>query len=343
MKISVIFRNETPIHSSAPTKSTIDANGTIGVPNAMPLTRMRTMRVPAPGMDGSVSIRPLPCVPSNTMRNLLRRSALDTVFNQLRGKATLDVGAYAAACSGNASGNPEGVAASFDETNAVRKHVFLGLFGGGPRMMKGRLSVDTMYPIVPDAARIIGDGFEDRMISGQILDVVWQRRVDPVEKLAFEAPEELITNAHSAITAWSIKNQENKAKSAGKGKAAESEGAGANERGLNAFNAQEVVIPGLDWLWGVRLENPSKAQAGLVLKAISDIAQRGMQVAGGNAKDYGKVNIQEVLVDGQSVWDGQSYTASMETYLDALAESLDEITADDFANFVKPSKEDKDE
>lgn len=339
MKITVIVRNETPIHSSSPTKAKINTNGVIHHTEGMPFTRMRTMNVPVQAGEGAFSIKPLPCVPSNSMRNLLRRSALDTVFGQLRGHSTLSVGAYAAACTGSASGNPEGTAATFDETIRVRQHVFLGLFGGGPRLMQGRLSVDSMYPIIPDATRIIGEGYEERMISGRILDVVWIRRVDPIAKPAIEDIEDLISDGKNAITEWSVKNFENQAKSAARRNGEADAESGDSERGLNAFNAHEVAIPGIDWLWNIRIDNPSSAQVGLVLKAISDIAERKMQIGGGHSRDYGKVNIQEVLIDGQSVWDGSGFCDGVETYFDALADALDNLSADDFTNFVKTSEQ----
>lgn len=337
MQITVVLRNETPIHSSAPIKSTISTDGVIGAPNGIPFTRMRTLRVVVESPDGLLRTEHLPCVPGNSMRNLLRRSALNTIFGQLRGHASLDIGAYAAACTGSASGNPEGVRAGFDETVSIRKHVFLGLFGGGPRMIKGRLSVDSMYPIVKQASRLIGEGYEERMISGPILDVVWMRRVDPIETIDVEEDAALIKDAPSAITAWSVNNEKNRSKARRKGKDAESE-EGADARGLNAFNAHEVVVPGVDWVWNIHLDNPTEAQVGLVLKAIHDIAKNRMQIAGGHAKDYGKVSIQDISIDGSSVWGPLVPRSSFESYLDALAEALDALSANDFMDFVKPSK-----
>src|SRR5690606_5670060 len=109
---------------------------------------------------GKLEIKRIPGVPANTMRNLLRRTALDRVFDQLRGKQTMDVSGYAGALSGSASGNPEGVPSTFEETFRVRNHVFLGQFGGGPRMLQGRLSVDNMLPLIKDAARILDPTYE---------------------------------------------------------------------------------------------------------------------------------------------------------------------------------------
>ncbi|MFK4136681.1 type IV CRISPR-associated protein Csf2 [Pseudomonas luteola] len=345
MKIEVVLRNLTPVHSSAPGKNTISIDGAVNTPNGMPFTRMRTMRVPVQTEDGILRTQHVPCIPSNTMRNALRRSMLNfTVFEQMRGHATLEIGAYAAACTGNASGNPEGVAASFDETMSIRNNVFLGLFGGGPRMIEGKLSVGTLFPIIKDTARIIGNGFEERMVGGHILDTVWVRRVDPIERISTDAPEKLISNGHSAIAEWSIKNMDIKSKASekrsktAKGEPSE-EPAGNNARGLNAFNAHEVVIAGIDWLLNVNLQSPTQAQTGLVLKGLADIQGTKMQIGGGHAKDYGRFQIQDVTIDGKSVWSGDSYDFdAVAPYFDALANDLSDIKAEDFESFVKPSK-----
>lgn len=50
-------------------------------------------------------------------------------------------------------------------------------------------------------------------------------------------------------------------------------------RGLRAFNAHEVVIPGLDWYWRMSIDRPSDAQVGLILMALSKMEQE--RIAGG--------------------------------------------------------------
>lgn len=337
--ISVIFRNVTPMHSSSPTKSTISLDGKIGAPLGFPFTRMRSMNIPAQMGDGLLSVTKIPVVPGNTLRNLLRRSSLSTVFGQMRGQQTLSVGAYAAATAGSASGNPEGRPSTFDEAMKVRNHVFLGLFGGGPRLIKGKLSVDSMYPIINTATRVLGEGYEDRMVSGQILETIWVRRVDPIAKVSIEDPEQVISNARESITQWAINSldQSNKAleKRSKKNKGEFTEEQGDTEsRGLNAFNAHEVVIPGIDWRWNVLLNSPTQAQLGLVLKAIKDIEDNQMQVAGGNSRGYGLVSIEDITLNGESIWASKNYTESVEPYLDALAEDLDLLSAKDFESFV---------
>ena len=347
MKIQVILRNLSPIFSAAPGATTISIEGVIGAPAGLPFVRARTMTVPAIRGD---EVRPvqLPIVPGNTMRNLLRRTILDEIIlPALEGKTSLSVGAYAAAYAGNASGNPEGVPATFDEVMTVRNHVFLGLFGGGPRMQQGRLSVDSLYPIHPDACRIIADGFEDRFVTGRILDIVWQRRVDPIRKITEAEQASVIQGGTAAVTQWVVNSLKASMEAAEKrkGKKApeqaetdQSEAAEPKARGLTAMNAHEVVIPGVDWLLRLDLDNPTREQVGLVLLGLSLMQKK--TIAGGHAKGYGKFRIEEITLDGDSVWDGSGYTATPNVLaaIDAATAAVDNLKGEDFEKFIQSSK-----
>ncbi len=273
MKLTVILRNETPIHSGDPEKARISLEGNLepsGSKEGFPLTRTRTMSVVSDAdidtdpdtYTGEVCIRKVPIVPGNSMRNLLRRSALNIVFNALRGRESMDIAAYVAASSGNSSGTPEGQASSFDETVALRAHPFLGLFGGGPRMLRGRLSVDNLYPMVKSAAGVIDSVFHSMLMDlsvspkspKSIIQRVWIRRVDPVASSPAENAE-LVTGGSAALTQWCVdalntKNASKRKKGADADESEEPEG----ERGINAFNAHEVCVPGLTWAWNLRLD-----------------------------------------------------------------------------------------
>lgn len=347
MKINVILRNTTPIFSATPGSDSISLDGVFNPPGGgFPLVRTRKMNIPASVGEGVIKPVPVPVVPGNTMRNLLRRSILEHfVIPHLQDREQLSIGAYAAAWAGNATGNPNGVA-TFDDIVNTRKHAFLGLFGGGPRMMQGRLSVDSLYPIHPNAVRVIGTGYEERMVGGNITDIVWKRRVDPILKINEEDAQEVIKDGRQALTQWALDAMKATAARAGKREkknaAADTE-AGAEDssattpRGLNAFNAHEVVIPGIDWLLRIELEKPTDAQVGLVLAGIAKMAD--MNIAGGHSLSYGNVKIEDVTLDGEWVWSGDSYTQDerIARYFDAMAEQLESISAKPFEDFIESS------
>lgn len=341
MKIQLVIRNLSPLFSATPAASTISLDEkTFGAKGGFPLTRTRTMPIPAMIGD-TIKPVPVPIIPNNTMRNLIRRTMLDEIIvPMMKGRASISSGAFAACYSGNASGNPEGVTATFNETVKVRQHPFLGLFGGGPRMMEGRLRVDHLLPIHSNAARILSDGFEDRMISGNILSFAWLNRKDPILDLKDDSATEIIKDREESITRWAVKaleqrNQRNKKKDGAEGEASD-EDAG---RGLRTLICHEVVIPGIDWVLDITVDNPTPAQIGLLLMAISKMPNK--TIGGGHSKAYGKFKIEDVILDGQSIWAGTEFGDHEEvmTYFDAASQALDNISADDFESFVAPSKE----
>ncbi|MPQ69348.1 type IV CRISPR-associated protein Csf2 [Pseudomonas sp. MWU12-2323] len=351
MKIEVILRNRSPLSSAAPGQKTISIDNVLNVPNGFPLTAMRTMAIPVDGQDKPAFV---PVIPGNSIRNVLRRSMLSLVLDQVRGKATMSIGAYAAACSGNASGNPEGVPPLFDELLSVRNHVFLGLFGGGPRMIRGRLSVDTLYPLHASAQRVLGAGYEDRYVAGRLTQYIWMNRKDPITRIASEEESSVITDGRAEITSWALNQinssirgaEKRKTKTAKSDKASDDAGVDAataakEDRGLNTLNAHEVTLPGIDWLLSIRIEKPTPAQVGLVLKGIEGL--NSMTIGGGHSKGYGVVEVQEVQLKvgsvSTNVWDGIGYSEDVTGYFDELTEALDKIDVNDFESFVKRTKE----
>lgn len=346
MQIEVVIRNITPIFSAAPGSNYVSLDGTINPPmgaSRFPLTRTRTMTVVADSGDSVAKQVSLPIVPSNTMRNLLRRCMLKEVIEPaLRDKsAQLSIGAYATAYAGNSSGNPDGVPSSFDEIVTMRSHPFLGLFGGGPRMLQGRLMIDSLYPIHQFSQRIIGSNYINDSIKGSITEIVWTRRNDPVLELGGTDDVAVIAGGAQAANDW-ITNllASTKAKKGKPGKQADdsAESPDDNGRGLKAFNAHEVVIGGVKWLWRINVDRPSDAQVGLILLALNKLANQ--RIAGGHAKDYGRFVIEDVTLNGESVWTPSGVSGqSTELYFDAIAESLDDMTSSEFEQFAASAKE----
>lgn len=346
MQIEVVIRNITPIFSAAPGSNYVSLDGTINPPmgaSRFPLTRARTMTVVADSGDGVAKPVSLPIVPGNTMRNLLRRCMLKEVIEPaLRDKsAQLSIGAYATAYAGNSSGNPDGVPSSFDEIVTMRSHPFLGLFGGGPRMLQGRLMIDSLYPIHQFSQRIIGSNYINDSIKGSITEIVWTRRNDPVLELGGTDDVAVIAGGAQAANDW-ITNllASTKAKKGKSAKQADdsADSSDDNGRGLKAFNAHEVVIGGVKWLWRINVDRPSDAQVGLILLALNKLANQ--RIAGGHAKDYGRFVIEDVTLSGESVWTPSGVSGqSTELYFDAIAESLDSMTSSEFEQFAASAKE----
>lgn len=345
MQIEVVLRNLTPIFSAAPGSNYIGIDGTFNPPmgsSRFPLTRARTLNVVADTDDGVAKIVPMPVVPGNTMRNLLRRTMLKAAIEPTlcANGAQLKVGAYAAAYSGNASGNPDGIPSSFDEVVAMRAHPFLGLFGGGPRMLQGRLSVDNLWPIHQNTLRVVGTDYINDSLRGRITDIVWTRRNDPVLEMESAEDAAVIEGGANAANGWitDLLNASNAKKAKAKAKDDGEEVADENApRGLQAFNAHEVVIAGVKWVWRIGVDNPTDAQVGLILLALNKIENE--RIAGGHAKDYGRIAIEGVSINGNPVWaPGGISDPSTEKYFDAIAQALDSMSGAEFEQFATSAK-----
>jgi CRISPR type IV-associated protein Csf2 len=172
LDIELVFTNVTPFHSSAPGGARVTLEGQfVGERQGFPCTRTRFMPVMG-GADGDGVPTPVyvPLMPANTLRHVLREALLTPIMEHFRGRYTLSTGSYAAAHAGNASGNPDGVTATYDEIVSVRQHPFLGLFGGGPRMVEGRLRVDAAWPITRVTLPYLGE-LEEHAVRGHLTNV----------------------------------------------------------------------------------------------------------------------------------------------------------------------------
>lgn len=324
MKIELIFTNTTPFHSSAPGAARVTLDGNfVGERQGFPCTRTRTMPLIG-GADGEGPPKPVyvPLMPANTLRHLLREAALAPIFEQFRGKYTLSTGSYAAAHAGSASGNPDGITATYDEYRAVRQHPFLGLFGGGPRLIEGRLSVDSAWPITPVTLPYVG-ALEEYAVRGHLTHVQFMSRLDPVADM----PEEdvsLIENVEQTVTEWHNQFV-----------------SGATEddaRGLRSFSAHEVVIPGVNWLWRISARKPTLAQKGLLLLALSTFGE--VQIGGMGRLGYGQIKLKSLSVDGRELWDGRGLVDDSEAmaWLEAWADTQDSLTPEAFEAFAASKK-----
>ncbi|EPO5509172.1 type IV CRISPR-associated protein Csf2 [Pseudomonas aeruginosa] len=344
MKIEVILQNLTPFHSSVPGDSRVDLQGR-WASEGFPCIRTRTMRFARIGTDNdedAPTVGVVPIVPANTLRHTLRSRMLNQILDQIRGKATLSIGAYTALSAGSASGNPDGVKATFAEIKTTAQHPFLGLWGGGPRMTEGKIKVDSAYAITQDYLPLLGP-YEELATNSKnrLLEVAFTRRVDPV--LGQPLDQELIVGGAAAITEYSNQQaniRRNKKLKGGESAADEERQA----RGLNSFAAHEYVIPGVNWLWRISVRNPTDAQRGMILNALQEL--HGEQVGGMSRLEYGRFHIKSILVDGSPAWDGQTLDSTNEhvaSWLSSLADSLDEIEAGSIEAFAKSEKSPKTE
>lgn len=95
----------------------------------------------------------LPYFPSNDFRGHLRQACCQALWEQIAGKGTLSLAAYHGLTSGSTGGSDIGEDKSLQEVRDAHKHIFMGLFGGGPRLLRSGLYTSDLVPILPETIK----------------------------------------------------------------------------------------------------------------------------------------------------------------------------------------------
>ena len=229
------------------------------------------------GMDGAKNPNDrgmvyLPIFPANDARGRLRRLAAAEVFNVLasRGeKLTLET--YHGMTCGAVTGQPNKLV-TFDLAVKASRHPFLGLFGGGPRMVQSSLRVNTLWPIisVTTKAGLVPLYYEDEKVLvglSRLTRAMFYRRID--DALAFsDGQSELIVKEYSiAVTDWMREIDSAKAADGKKVR---------NPKQLHTFAAIEYVVPGTRFYseFNVNTERAGLSALGLLIHALTAFANK---------------------------------------------------------------------
>lgn len=216
----------------------------------------------------------VPIIPANSLRGRLRRQAANIIFEHLRDKGeTLTLDAYHVLTCGAPHGHPEKDPAIAD-IQAFLDHPYFGLFGGGPKMIRGGLRMNTGWPILKETidAKIIPKDFEKRQSAGGYnTDVLFIRRVDDALEFANPLTGEIVDNYLEAIERFrelasseaEIVPMEDETPAEEQKAAQKDKGA----RGVRSWSAFEVVVPGINFHVGFDIKAPEQAHVGLALLA----------------------------------------------------------------------------
>lgn len=313
-KIQAVFTLTSPLHISDPAPAAVGLDGKFA-DQGFPCIRTTTMpRL----VDGE--LRYIPCVPANSMRKILRMHLLAQIEEQLAARAQpLTLNAYAAAACGAATGAPDGIQATYQERRDIAAHPYLGLFGGGPRMMHGKLSAGAALAITPDTLNLAA-GYEHLAAGGKITAIQWIFRKDPLASV----DSDIIAGGAEAISAAQAAALESK------------------ERGLAAMNCHQVVIPGVSMVFEAKLTDPTGAQLGALLSAIFALPSRPL--GGKSSHGYGQVALQSVTLNGEEIASQGELDMDNTMANDAMTawgEALETITAADLEAFAASQKAEK--
>lgn len=229
--------------------------------------------------EGNPSV---PVIPANNIMGRLRRHAARHVLNALALKGeTVSLQTYTALMCGAVTGNPDGRDPTFDEYRETRAHPYIGLFGGGPRLMRRYVRGHNAVPFTVSTERA---GFFSGVLRHRSLDMsvtparhsltgywAFTRRDDLRELSDIGLAERTISQfeaTYLARQAALIAETEDKIKRNGE----VAPGDTVDRLSTTAFSAIEFVLPGTIFPVTFEVEG-TRAHLGLFLKSLEGFVQ----------------------------------------------------------------------
>lgn len=315
IELSGIIRFTAPFHQTSPREARVDQNGRLvngdrGFPCA------RTEHWDQPTIDGdSLSV---PVLTANSFRGRFRRVAATLVEDQLKAKGQrITQFTYNCLRSGAPFGSPGSEIASLEEQCMGRNHPFIGVFGGGPRMLRSRLVTNTVWPVLTElqAIGVIPNDIPDEYINQRrrafqcdeesdetesyyrLTQRIFMRRMDDLAQMVDPLAPDVVHQYKRSVDEWQAITRGGRNAEAGD----EPQDAGG-EKGdknyldpLNRFNAMEIVRAGTLFHFLIELDsNCTPAQVGLVLHALRALERERL---GGWARlGFGRFRFEQVTM-----------------------------------------------
>ena len=348
-----VLRLSSPLHIAAPRKEAVDPDTDRLLPSGdrgIVVTPTTKYRLPMfvrgnPGAEGNATeeadiprgsaFTDVPVVPANDLRGRLRRCAARQVFDVLLAKnEQISLDAYHGMTCGAVTGSPNGRLTFLGAAQAAR-HPFLGLFGGGPRMVRSALQVSTGWPIL---ASTIFAGVISEDLQGEVpcpMNSEWLltqrlffRRIDDAIRFTDGYAQTVVREFGPEVTRWieSVSAVKKARESAGvkpgkasKAKALRASGTELTEEAtdtgvkrrensspppnrlqLQGFNAIEFVVPGTRFFLEFHLEESQLRSGGLglFLHALRDFVLQ-QNLGGWTKNGFGRFEFVQATI-GQS-------------------------------------------
>lgn len=153
-RIHAFLRTLSPMHIASPESAWLNTDTMrmthVKAPGTTPCTAVQKMPIPAMSADGGY-IAQVPVIAANNIMGRLRRHGAAHVLDALvaRGEK-VSIRTYSAITCGAVTGNPDGRDVTFNEYRETRQHPYIGLFGGGPRMMRRYVRTYNAVPAMKE-------------------------------------------------------------------------------------------------------------------------------------------------------------------------------------------------
>jgi len=302
-----------PLHISMPGDARFDprtnrmrmGGDTIG----LPCTLTRSISVLSGGQDQEGrNVMRIPVIPANGWRGRLRRAAANVIEDHILGNdGRLNFETYQSMHSGAINGSPDGVPVRLNEATSIRNHCFLGLFGGGSRMVPSNYKVSNGYPIlshlldtgvVPQSAGDSAMTVSMNEVWRTLFDYVPLARVDDIMQMRDQDLDSKLDKAElqQKMLEELGKRAEKKAR---KGVEGQGEPEDRGPLSLQFLSYSEVVTTGTRF-WQKFTLDATEAQIGLFLLALNRVIRvpMGGKSTIGNGEYACKLNAR---LDGENI------------------------------------------
>jgi CRISPR type IV-associated protein Csf2 len=235
----------------------------------------------------------VPVFPANDLRGRLRRLAAQLIFDNLQARGQkISLETYHGMTCGAVTGQPT-PGLDFDLAIKSGVHPFLGLFGGGPRLVRSSLQISLAWAITSStlSAGVVPDRYESDRVTddGYLLKSLFFRRVDDALEFYSGSTSLTVRNYSESVAKW-LKDE-------GAQSANGNSGTTRSKLRIRTFSAVQYVIPGTRFYFDARIDTSRTglASLGLLVHALAQFANK--QCIGGWVRNgFGRFETSLTLV-----------------------------------------------
>lgn len=295
----------------------------------------------------------LPIYPANGFRGGLRRRAAARVADALCAKEGPIAGdLYLGLTCGASSASPDQTPNTVEEIIRARRNVYMGLFGGGARLLSSMYRVSDMIPVIQTSV-------ESGAVPAYLAELVVPKFQKDDEPAKHAGAWEIMSNRTSIrvddlfrvmrpdeVKSY-VKNPVETVAAHQEGVVANREGrktAGETKSDVSNMMGIETVAPGVPFYFCVDLDKDlTQAQLGMLLQSLDDLFNENA-FGGWTRCGFGKVRVNQIKVfyDDQEMNWSDFYTegkfelpSDAKRFVDLAAQEVGELTTAEMASFFE--------
>jgi hypothetical protein len=313
----------------------------------------------------------MPYFPANDLRGRLRRKAASLVLDHITATAKVKVDLYAALMAGAITASPESDL-TIEEALRARDNVYMGLFGGGTRLLRSRYCTNDLMPIVQDTIDAgvvpahfgengtpqgyVGEGVTGPLTGYHLIESRTSFRIDDVARVI--NPDEIEKYVADAVASVAEKQSdilsgraERKADKASAKAGDMKADAVATKKDLGNMFALEGIARGTPLHCLIDLQNDvSDAHVGLLLLSLTALV-REQALGGWIRAGFGRYSADltltrngqtyKIFADGQNAADATLTPEVDAAFCKPAREAIATLTVESMMEFFTPRVEEK--